>query len=174
MTTSNPLQVIKEFLSTDKSRFVSVVYTAKGTGEKARHLLHLNVHYGRVVARDLNVLNATITETPLEAQAKTELIDSLKSTLEGYNPNYTKHGYYEQLVPNRPVFFHQNTLYIKGFSVDKKVIEAGVYKEVKSAPLTLAKNRLRKLLKVNKFREFILDLDRIETVKINGKVLEIS
>jgi hypothetical protein len=172
MTTSNKLDVVREFLATSESRFVSVVYTAKGTGEKALHLLHLNVNYKKVVARDLKVLGATVC-TGVEEVARQELVNSYATSLDGYNPNYTKHGYYTQLVPNRPVFFHENELYIKGFSVSKKVLEAGVYKEVNSSAKTIAKNRLRKLMKVNKFREFILDLDRIETVKINGKVIEI-
>jgi hypothetical protein len=169
MKTSNPLQLLKEFLATGESRFVSLTYTNK-QGEKSKYLVHLNVNYKKVVARDLKVLNAT-TCTGVEEVARQELLASYSSTLEGFNPNYTKHGYYEVLA--HAVKFHENELYINAFVVSRTVIVPGEYKTVNSSAKTIAKNRLRKLMKVNKFREFKLDLNQIEDVKINGKVIEI-
>ena len=81
MKTTNPLQVLKEFLATGESRFVSLVYTNK-QGEKSRYLTHLNVNYKKVVARDLKVLMSTMTENETEEQARQELIKSLQSTLD--------------------------------------------------------------------------------------------
>ena len=173
MKTTNPLQVLKEFLATGESRFVSLVYTNK-QGEKSRYLTHLNVNYKKVVARDLKVLISTMTENETEEQARQELIKSLQSTLDGYNPEYTKHDYYEALVPGRPVKFHENELYINSFVMAKVVLVPGVYPKVNSSAKTIAKNRLRKLLKVNKFREFRIDLTQIDTVRANGNVLEIA
>jgi hypothetical protein len=48
----------------------------------------------------------------------------------------------------------------------------GEYPIVKSRPLTIAQNKIKKLLSVSKFREFAFDPLVILTGKINGETLD--
>jgi len=53
-------------------------------------------------------------------------------------------------------------------------LENGVFKTVKSAPLTLAKDAMRRKLPVGKFREYSIQPQALETAKINGETLELA
>ena len=172
MKTSNPLDVLAAFVATGDSRFASIVYTNQH-GETSKYLLHLNVNYLRVLARDLKVLGSLKTENQYEEQARQELVNSLTVSIEtkGHNPDYTKEGYYTPLVHG--VKYHENLLYVNAFVIDRKVLRAGFYPPVNHRPLTVAKNKIRKLLKSGSFREFKIDMNQIEEVRANGKVLEI-
>lgn len=62
-------------------------------------------------------------------------------------------------------------LYVYGLQVRKTILEKGIYKEVKSRPLTLAKNAIKKAaeLRENKFRQF--KVGRIGEVALMGATI---
>ena len=61
---------------------------------------------------------------------------------------------------------------VKRFCHSKTVIKEGEPKKaVNSAPLTIAKDELRKLLKTNKYTQFALEMGN--TLKLNGETLEL-
>jgi len=163
MKTSNPLDVLQAFVATGDSRFASLIYTNQH-GEKSKYLIHLNVKYLKVLARDLKVLGSLTTETATEEEARQKLMASLRLSIEtnGHNPDYTKEGYYTPLVHG--VKYHDNQLYVNAFVISRTVITPGFYPPVNHRPLTVAKNRLRRLLKSGSFREFKLDMNQIEEV----------
>jgi hypothetical protein len=133
------------------ARFVSVVYRAKETGELARHTILLNVNRQRACKVDLANLEAKRSSlTGLDLQAADELIASLKASIAGYNPLYTKHGYYQAEGNGNVQVSVLDKVYIRGYSVKKDVLSPGVYKTVKSKPLTIAKDKLRKEFKSGK------------------------
>lgn len=175
------LAVISEFLKQKESRFASLEYT-NAHGETALYLIHLNVNRLKILRRDMKRLQA-IDPTTLDelhqtalANVKASVQKSIDACLAGtVSEDYTKKDYYEYLVPGRPVKYNsEGRLYVNAFKVSKRVITPGVYKTVKSRPLTIAQNEFKKLLKGSDFREFILDEASIGNVKVNGKVLEIS
>lgn len=183
------------------AQFVGLTYRAKGTGEVARHTLMLGVKLEHVYRRDLAVVNKRLQRNPFIAkylqatrekheemlndipvvelvrlQALTEIRDSLAESLKsgiGNNSRYTKQGYYTQVLPGVKVSNETGEIYIAGFSRQKKVLQPGTYKVVKSSPLTLCKNEERKSLKCSKFREFVVSADTLETVRANGRELEL-
>jgi hypothetical protein len=55
----------------------------------------------------------------------------------------------------------------------KVTLVEGVYPKVNSAPLTIAKAKLRKRLAIGNFREFAIDEGRVAQMKVNGDVIEI-
>ncbi len=171
--TKNPLDVLKELVKTGDCRFASLIYTNK-QGETSRYLLHLNVNYLRVVARDLKVLAGVKTENETEVVAKNEVMASLEETIEtkGHNSKYTKEGYYTHLIHG--VKYAESTLYVNAFVLSRTVLVPGTYKEVNSSAKTIAKNKFRKMLKVGKFREFRIDLNQIHALTLNGKTLVIN
>ena len=65
---------------------------------------------------------------------------------------------------------HKETgeLHLYGFVHQKVVIEPGVYKKVNSRHLTIEKNKLSKLVPVNKFRQFKILPDQVKKIKVDN------
>jgi hypothetical protein len=149
-------------ISTQKkgARFASLTYTAKGTGEVARHTVCLGVSVERAYRRDIAMLSAKRDSLQgVALVACDELITSLQESLDkgiGNNSAYTCAGVYESVC--RGVKFHKETgeVYVTGFSIGKEIIIKGEHKAVKSSEKTIAKNALRREMKSGKFRQFAL------------------
>lgn len=157
-------------------RFVSLVYRAKESGELARHTILLNVNRNRCLKVDLANLQAKLpTLTGVESLACQELIASITETLTtGQNSQYTKAGYYEAQGNGNVQVSVKDRCYIRGYSIRKDVIEAGTYKTVKSAPKTIAKNKLRKELKNTRIRDFCVTSDNFVMARHDGKSILID
>jgi len=178
-TKVNQLDVLRAILNNGnfESRFASIVYTEKaGKGTKvvtpgtALYLVHLNMNYKKVLAHDLMTLLAQKPANETEALALAECIASVRETLEtGRNSAYTLQDYYEKLSP--AIGYHDNNLYIFCYRICKTPIVKGTYKETKSAPLTIAKNKYRAMCKKSNWRTFKISLDQLHEVRANGKTL---
>ena len=162
------------------SRFVSLTYKAKGTGEVARFTVLLGASLEKIYRRDLSVLRKRLSRLPsteaLRLQALTELVNSYSDSVTngiGNNAKYTKQGYYMQVFPGLKFAPETGNLYVSGFRIAKKVIQPGVYKSVNSKPLTIAKDEERKSLKMNKFREFVIAPETLQVFRANGREIEI-
>lgn len=155
------------------ARFASIVYTAKGTGEVARHTVCLGVSIVRAYKRDLAMLMAKRpTLTGVSVVACDELIASLRDSLTngiGNNALYTCKGVYVDLATGIKGHAESGEVYVTGFAIAKTVLQAGVYKSVNSSAKTLAKNVLRKGMKSGNFRQF--SLPATTAIKADGKTL---
>jgi len=172
------IQLLEQISATARTgaRFASFTYTAKGTGETARHRLALGVDIERAYRRDLRVLNGKRPHLDgIALVACDELIASLRESLEkgiGNNSAYTCAGVYDRFAKGIKAHAETGALHVTGFSLGKTVLAPGVYKDVKSSEKTIAKNALRKLLKSGKIRQFAFA--EITGAKMNGKTLEIE
>lgn len=157
--------------SNKSARFVSLVYRAKESGELARHTILLNVKRENCLKVDLANLQRMLPElTGYAKVACHELIDSITETLTtGQNSRYTKKNYYQKQGNGNALESVKNVCYIRGYHVKKEVIEEGTYKTVCSSEKTLAKNKLRKLLKNTNCREFIISPDNFKIARTEGK-----
>lgn len=157
-------------------RFVSLLYRASGTGELARHTILLNVKREKCLEKDLEILNKLRpTLSGVDLQACDELIKSIQASLSGDNPEYTKKGYYSNHGERANVVVGaQGQVAIRGYTVRKEVIEPGEYKSVKSAPKTIAKNKLRKQLRNTKIREFVVKPETFLSARHNGNTISID
>lgn len=165
--------------NTSSCRIVSVLYRKKGNGGKgkskgdgeiSRQTVLLNVDRNNSLKRDLSVLKGvlpTLTDET-EKTACGELINSIQNSLNGFNPEYTKHGYYDGKGNGNVQESILDRVYIRGYVIKKEVIVPGKYDPVKSSPKTLAKNRFRKLLKNTRCREFIVDSENLKSLSVNG------
>jgi hypothetical protein len=124
---------------------------------------------------DLSTVTGTGFGPDDVVKAHVELLASVRKSLEapGENPGYTKTGYYESLCDGVKYSPESGRLYVYGMRVHKRVIIPGVHKVVKSAAKTLAKNALRNLLPVSKFREFILDETHMNRLSLGGFTEEV-
>jgi len=155
-------------------RFASLTYTAKESGETARHTVLLGFSYRKAVEKSLLELEIQRPSlTGIDAIAADELIESFKKTLAGTQDGYTKANVYvDTAISGLKVNTNDNSLQLFGLVQNKVVLVPGVFKEVKSAPKTIAKNKLRKELPVGKFREYAIDSGSIHAARVNGEVIE--
>jgi hypothetical protein len=155
------------------ARFASLTYTAKGTGEKARHTVALGVSVENAYKRDLAILRAMRpTLQGVAVQACDELIASLTESLTvgiGNNSAYTCADTYAPIARGIKVHKETGELHVFGFGLQKTVIEKGTYKTVRSSEKTIAKNEIRKRLKSGRFRQFVLS--EVSGAVMNGKTL---
>lgn len=178
---------LAEFLDGNRAcRFVSLVYRAQpkvpkhpeAKGELARHTIMLNVSREKMLRRDRAILLAKRpTLKGVDALACDELVASLTETIEtGTNCRYTKQGYYEAHGNNNVQTSIKQVAYIRGYTLGKQVIEAGFPASplVNSSPKTVAKNKLRKLLKSARCREFRITPENLVTARTAGQTLVID
>lgn len=171
------IQALNEIASKSQCQFVSFTYVSKETGEKARHTVRVGQSFTKAYEADLLALrlqpNPPKSE-PVKRQAKAEVMRSLRKSLSygiGSNPDYTrinsdiKAGIFTICRKGE----HLN---LKCFKHSKIVLEKGTFKEVKSRPLTVEKNKLKEGLKTSDIREFILK--QVSVAKINGDTLELE
>lgn len=175
-------QLIAQLERINGARFASFIYSAKGTGETAKYRARLGVNVENVYRADVSMLRTLLADsTPgsLEHQAISDVLASMEKSLEvgiGNNPMYSHGGNDPTYVslPGVPgVKIHRTTgaVHLLCMVDDKVTLTPGVHKKVNSAPLTIEKNRIRKMLRVGKIRQFVLT--NVERAALNGEVLEI-
>lgn len=161
-------------------QFASLTYTAKGTGEVARHTVILGASYTACIEKSLAALSKARFSCPVKRQAQAELVASFNETLAKHaigqqNSAYTKaETYVSTDIAGVKLNTVDGSLKLFGLTVGKVVIKPGTYKSVKSAPLTIAKNTLRKRLPVGKFREYAIEAGALESARVNGATLELA
>ncbi len=164
-------------------QFASLTYLSKTAGELARYTANFGFSYHQIVEKSITELEILIRENEnvwdaTWKLAASELMASFKETIAAHargeqNAAYTKKGQYIPLGGGANLNVADNTIQLFGLVLTKKVLVEGVYPKVNSAPKTVAKNKIRKLLPVGNFREFAMDLSQVEQMKINGSVIEI-
>ena len=155
-------------------RFASLTYTAKESGEVARHTVLLGFSYRKSVENSLLELEIQRPSlTGIDAIAADELLESFRKTLNGTQDGYTKAEIYaDTAISGLKVNTNDNSLQLFGLTHAKVVLIPGAFKTVKSAPKTIAKNAIRKALPVGKFREYAIDSGAIHAARVNGEVIE--
>jgi hypothetical protein len=168
------IQFIQSLGGIQGCKFASLTYTAKESGETARHTVLLGFSYKTSVEKSLLELEIQRPSlTGIDAIAADELLESFRKTLDGTQDSYTKAEIYtDTAISGLKVNTNDNTLQLFGLTHSKVVLVPGFHKVVKSSEKTIAKNKLRKSLPVGKFREYALDSGAIHTARINGEVIE--
>ena len=150
-------------------------YCSETSGEVADHIICFHISYETALKRSIETLRAYECLNELEVQAKDELIKSYEASLEkiatteieeisdGYSRYFDEEGKY---VKGCKLHVDTNTLHVYGLAHQKRVHKAGTYKEVKSRPLTVIKNKLRKMCVVDRFRQYRITADNVEMVKV--------
>lgn len=180
----NIATILHQFDGNSKgATFASFTYTAKSgrvVPETSRYTVGLRFNLKRIYQEDLHLLvNLASKLQGLELTACNELIASLRQSLEkglGNNLAYTRKGTVHQTPIKGIRLVEQKdgstNFEILGNVLQRKVLQAGVYKQVNSKEKTILKNRLRKQLQSAKIRCFSLKADTFKQIKMNGNVIE--
>lgn len=167
--------------------FAGIKLYTNASNEVANVVVNLGVDYYKAKLADIETLkNFDIEEfyaklEKAKVTLKSTKIDILTAVTELLNeyqkPNQNRvDGQKEAYVHiTNGVKVHKQTgkVFIYAFTVSKKVIVEGVYKEVKSKPVTIAKNELKKhLLRTGKFRQYIVE--DIGAIKVSGETILVN
>jgi hypothetical protein len=168
------IQFIQSLGGIEGCRFASLTYTAKESGEVARHNVLLGFNYRTCVENSLTELETMRPNlSGIDAIAADELLESFRKSLNGTQDGYTKAATYaDTAIRGLKVNTVDNSLQLFGLTQSKVVLVPGVHKKVNSALKTIAKNELRRALPVGKFREYALDNGSIHGARINGETIE--
>jgi hypothetical protein len=171
------VKLVNEFLNSKGSKFVAFDYTTKETDyktpETSRYTVLLGVDLKKSYQKDIAKLEKVTPANEIEAQALSELLTSMKKSVETDFNNPNDHQNYEMISKN--VGLLGTELYLRNvYSINRKVLVPGKVKKVKkSAEKTIAKENLKKNLRQSKIRTFNIDLDKINSIAVNGKMFEI-
>jgi hypothetical protein len=160
-------------------QFASLTYRTKATDELARYTLLLGASVENAYKGDLEKVEGalpTLTD-PLDIEAAREIIASLRQSLDkgiGNNDAYTLQGVYAPTgIDGVFINTNDNALHLRNVFVQSKVVlqDGKPRKAVNSKPLTIAKDKLKKMLALrsNKLRQFALD--NITKAKVNGDTI---
>jgi hypothetical protein len=180
VTPLNSVEVLKTLLKASPG-FASFTYRSKSDGSTARYTLNLGFKYLNLLKKSEMELRAKIELNEFsgdELLAANEVLASLQKSIEAQekgeqNEDYTRKGL---MVPlsNGVNLNHDNSIQVFGLVESKTVLIPGEPKKpVKSKPMTILKNKIKKELPISKFREFAFDKDQIQSFKVNGKTIEI-
>lgn len=166
---------LTNFLNTIKGcKFVAIKGYTNKSGEVSDIVVNLGASYGNAKEKDieyLRTLDVKTIETSIDAEtmelARIELLNSLIKPSETRSAAQTD----SFLTINNALRIHKDSLaiFVYGYCENKKVLTKGEYKEVKSRPLTIAKNLIKKELRTGKFRQY--EISEIGMLKAGETVI---
>ena len=159
------------------STFLSLLGYRNSFSEVADYSIVFHMSYENALRRSLVALESVVPETDLDALAKQELMDSYQTSLEKMATTPL-----EELDDNYTRFFDENNISIKGIKLhtatdtlhlyglvnQKRVLMPGQYKKTNRRPLTIAKDNLRRLCPVNKFRQFKITPSQVDRIAVEN------
>jgi len=161
------------------STFLSLAGYHSEYGEIADFSIVFHMSYENALKRSLEVLDSLEAVTALEKVAKEELQHSFtesllkleKTPIEELDDEYTRFfdddGSY---IKGVKVHTASDVLHLYGLVVHKRSIVPGAYPARNRRPLTVAKDKMRSLTPVGKFRQFKIlpnTVDRITVEKMS-------
>jgi hypothetical protein len=175
------MSIIAKLRSLTHAQFASILYRSKTDGSLARYTVILGSKYDNLLEKSkLELEIAMQTIEPDLKDAAQAVLDSLNKSITAHNngtqsEDYTKKGQYIPLGNGLNLNETDGTLQLFGLVQSKVVIEEGTPKKpVKSSAMTIAKNKVRKMLPISKFREFALDAGNLQVVKVDGDILTLE
>jgi hypothetical protein len=160
-------------------KFISFLYTTKGTGETSRYTINFGIDYRSAVDTDKALLEAYVPTSDLEVVAKEEMLQSMNETLVfGVSSSYTNVDTYDHIGTGIRQHREDGNIHLSGFVQQKEQVAppTNPKKPVNSRPLTLAKKSIRKAcdFKRERFGQFIISPDHIAGIKVCGDLIEIQ
>ena len=174
--TMDNLQFVTELA---KLRTGSTFLVLKGYRNEASEVADYNIvfhmSYENALKKSIEVLSELTLTGDLEKLARLDLISSFTKSLG--NPvkvedRESAYAYYvdDDNTPIKGVKLHvaTNTLHLYGLVVNKRVYMPGMYAKTNKKPLTVAKDKLRHLTPVGKFRQFKILPSQVDSISVEN------
>lgn len=171
--------LIKGLATIKTAKFVAIKNYENSNGEISNYVINCGADYGKAKEADLKALESKEALEGVDfgqyamyaEQARIALIEAIKKPSKG---SVAQTEAYMTIAPNVRLHLDSGRLFVFGFTLpnSKVILKEGVYPSVASAPLTIAKDKIRKNLKHTKFRQFAFD--QLKQIRMNGETLEID
>ena len=174
-----------DFLSTlaslrPASTFLSIMGYRNAEEEVANYNLVFHMSYENALEKSIAIINDYTPQDEDEKLAKVELLKSWNTSLVKFKATPMEEvadDHYQTFTdddgnPIKGVKMHKESgeLHLYGLQVHKKIIVPGKpHKEVKSKSVTLAKNKLKALTPLSKFRQFKIQPNQLDAISV-GKI----
>ena len=172
----------KEFVAElSKLRPGSTFLTLKGYrneyGEVANYSIIFHMSYTNALMKSIAIIQQYIPINDVYARAKNELLDSFQNSL-----NKIKETPIEDLDDGYIRFFDENSNYIKGIKLhaatetlhiyglvsQKRILLPGNYPKKNKRELTIAKDKLKAMCPVGKFRQFKILPQNVDSISVDN------
>lgn len=177
-----PMDNLKFVSELSKLRPGSTFLTVRGyrneASEIADYSIAFHFSYENALKKSIEVLSKLDLTEKLELQARTELLNSFAMSLargaaspelEERDPTFS---YFKSDDGNyvKGVKLHAatDTLHLYGLVVHKRVLMPGLYVSKNRRPLTVAKDKLRYLTPVGKFRSFKMTPSQVDYIAVEN------
>ena len=161
--------------------FASLVYRSKSSGELARYRIQVGVNYLNMLEKSLlecRLLDLNDIDNPNGLPlrlAKAKVLKSLRKSIlahkrGGQSEDYTKRGVYSHDGKGITTHKKDESIEVHGYKHSKITLEKGMFKSVKSRPLTIAKSLIEKRLPKSKWRTF--SFENVDQAKLAGLTLD--
>jgi hypothetical protein len=159
------------------STFLTLRGYRNESSEIADYSIAFHISYASALRKSREILEALPLTSEIEKLAREELVESFTSSLarildqniedmeDGYTRFFDEEGNYIKGVK-----LHQatDTLYLYGLVVHKRVIIPGMYPPpTNRRKLTIAKDKLRYLTPVGKFRQFKITPSQVDSITVD-------
>jgi hypothetical protein len=174
----NQDQFIKTIASVrPQATFLTLHGYKASSGEVADHQIIFHVSYEALLKRSEDALQEMQFFTEPETKAKETILRSIAKSLAGLKPQIEEiDGAYERFFDDegkhiRGIKRHieSGVMHLYGVTVQKRIHVPGEFKEVKSKPETIVKNRILNLLPMSKWRQYRLTHDQVSHVTVDKR-----
>ena len=157
--------------------FLSLIGYRNEASEIADYSIVFHMSYENALRRSLTVLENVSPEGDYQSVAKKELMASYRASLEkiatvpveeiedGYTRFFDENGKHIKGIKYHTA---SETLHLYGLVNFKRVLMPGQYKQTNRRPLTIAKDQLRRLCPVNKFRQFKIVSNQVDRISVEN------
>lgn len=167
----------KEFVTElSKLRPGSTFLTLKGYrneyGEVANYSIIFHMSYSNALKKSITTLQQYVPVNDVYAQAKNELLESFQYSLnkiEDLEDGYTR--FFDdnsQYVKGIKLHTTTETLHIYGLVSQKRILLPGNYPKKNKRELTIAKDKLRAMCAVGKFRQFKILPQNVDSISVEN------
>lgn len=163
------------------STFLTLKGYRNGAGEVSDFSIAFHIDYRQALRKSIEIVDEMKLTTPLEKLARDELIESFNKSLvkmedtpleemeDGYTRFFDEEGNH---IKGVKLHNATDTLHLYGLVVHKRVRVPGVYPVVNSRKLTIAKDKLRYLTPVGKFRQFRITPYQVDKISVENLTLQ--
>jgi hypothetical protein len=160
------------------STFLTVRGYRNEASEIADYSIAFHFSYENALKKSIEVLSKLDLTEKLELQARTELLNSFAMSLargaaspelEERDPTFSYFkGDDGNYVKGVKLHAASDTLHLYGLVVHKRVLMPGLYASKNRRPLTVAKDKLRYLTPVGKFRSFKMTPFQVDSISVEN------
>lgn len=144
--------------------------------EVADYSIVFHMSHQNALKKSIMVLEGIVPDGTLQAQAKRELLESFQTSLQKTEETviaeiedaYTRFFYMNNYIRGVKMHTATGTLHLYGLVVHKKVIIPGTYPVKNKRELTLAKDKLRRLTPMGKFRQFKILPEQVDRIVVEN------